>query len=91
MSRFRFSWLLIPAFFLLEVVLMNHLSRPDNFPLSLNPIEALSGIAFTLSYFHIPVVIAFALAVLILVIPAWLITRLVMWGVRSFWQKLADS
>ena len=64
---------------MVEVVLMNRLADPDNFPLSLNPIEALSGLAFALSYFHIPVIASFALAGFILLIPAWLMTRLVIW------------
>nr|MDT0253465.1 hypothetical protein [Endozoicomonas sp.] len=60
-----------------EVLVINAMSKAQNQPHSLDVVEAVSTMAFVFRYFHFPLPLAIALSVLLLVVPAWLMLRLV--------------
>ncbi|MFK0570964.1 hypothetical protein [Endozoicomonas sp.] len=63
--------------FTVEVLLINDLSGPENAPLSFSIVDAAGSIAFVFTYFHWPVSIAIFTAVVMLLVPAYLLTLLV--------------
>lgn len=56
-----------------EVLMLNAAAKPDNQPLTFDPVEAVSTLAFVFAYFHVPLPLSIALAVLLLILPAWLV------------------
>ncbi|MGI2026823.1 hypothetical protein [Endozoicomonas acroporae] len=60
-----------------EVLLINTLSGPDNVPLSLSIVDAVSSIAFVFTYFHAPVPVALFLTGAMLLVPACLLALLI--------------
>lgn len=70
---------LIMLILVVEVLLINALSGPDNASLSLSIVDAVGSIAFVFTYFHVPVPAALFLTGVLLLVPACLLTLLVHW------------
>ncbi len=66
-----FCWVIVA-----EVLVINASSKAQNQPLSLDVVEAVSSVAFVFNYFHVPLPLAILLAVVVLLLPAWLVTVL---------------
>ena len=56
-----------------EVLVINASSKPQNQPLSLDVVEAVSSVVFVFNYFHVPLPLAIFLAMVVLLLPAWLV------------------
>ena len=63
-----FSWVIAA-----EVLVINASSKPQNQPLSLDVVEAVSSVVFVFNYFHVPLPLAIFLAMVVLLLPAWLV------------------
>ncbi len=66
-----FCWVIVA-----EVLVINASSKAQNQPLSLDVVEAVSSVVFVFNYFHVPLPLAILLAVVVLLLPAWLVTVL---------------
>ena len=56
-----------------EVLVINASSKAQNQPLSFDVVEAVSSVVFVFHYFHVPLPLAIFLAVVLLLLPAWLV------------------
>ena len=56
-----------------EVLVINASSKAQNQPLSLDVVEAVSSVVFVFNYFHVPSPLAILLAVVVVLLPAWLV------------------
>ena len=56
-----------------EVLVINASSKAQNQPLSLDVVEAVSSVVFVFNYFHVPLPLAIFLAMVVLLLPAWLV------------------
>lgn len=66
----------------LEVVLIDASAKGQNQPLSFDVVEVLGSLAFVFNYFHVPLPLSVALAILTLALPAGLVTLLIGYGLR---------
>ncbi|MGO0305879.1 hypothetical protein ACTL6P_04575 [Endozoicomonas acroporae] len=67
-----------------EVLVINASSKAQNQPLSFDVVEAVSSVVFVFNYFNVPLPLAIFLAVVLLLLPAWLVMVLV----RRFFGKV---
>ena len=56
-----------------EVLVINASSKAQNQSLSLDVVEAVSSVVFVFNYFHVPLPLAIFLAMVVLLLPAWLV------------------
>lgn len=63
-----FCWVIVA-----EVLVINASSKAQNQPLSLDVVEAVSSVVFVFNYFHVPSPLAILLAVVVVLLPAWLV------------------
>ena len=63
-----FCWVIVA-----EVLVINASSKAQNQPLSLDVVEAVSSVVFVINYFHVPLPLAIFLAVVVVLLPAWLV------------------
>ncbi|MBO9480139.1 MULTISPECIES: hypothetical protein [Gammaproteobacteria] len=70
---------LIMVILVVEILLINAFSGPDNTPFSLSIVDAVCSIAFAFTYFHVPVPVALFLTGVLLLVPACLLTLMVRW------------
>lgn len=62
-----------------EVLLLDAASKAQNQPLSFDVVETVKLLTFVFNYFHVPLWLSVALAILSLAIPALLIMLLISW------------
>ena len=66
----------------LEVVLIDASAKAQNQPLSFDVAEVLGSLVFAFNYFHVPLPLTVALAILTLALPAGLVTLLIGYGLH---------